>query len=852
MDPLIGAMAQTLTESLFTALGNEVRIALDFRGQFDQMKQRLVVMSAFVSNTENVKSKNDLVKTALTTLREVILEADNVLTDCLVRAEYRTDEYMCFGHSLQDPFFFYKTGKKLKDINSKMEQTQKILEPYIRTTDSTHSSRGSHQDSRLLYSQDFNPTEIIGLHDDVEKIKGWIFNAEDVQHVAIVGMGGLGKTTIAQKIIHDDEVLDSFEKIIWVCFSRAISEEQVMRCTLQRLIGRDVTGFDGSQLLSEIQQVLENKSCLIVLDDVWQIDRLWWSNLSSVFPSRKGKKSCVIITTRNESVATDMGIKSSRTHKPDILDEDQSWRLFSKFAFTSSKQDCSGEVEKVIKDIAKKCGGLPLAIKTIGALLAPKIGSLAACKHILDTFHELTTKEDSSVMASLQLSYDELPRHLKQCLICFSIYPEDFQMRAEQLIHWWMGEGIVQEKDSKSAAELGYEYLSELVKRCLIEVGKQRGFDGRVYDFKMHDMVRELISKNAKEEKFCSFDEQGRQKATPESRWIGFVDEMNKESFTNTSKLRAMLFMSCSETELKNFGLLPSLRVLDFSNSKLQGININDLFDWISSLKRLACLNISGIPGLEMVPPSIRKLRNLQLFVLTNSSSLKYLHPYITTLKKLIVLDVGFCPNLEYLPSGLGKLSHLQELSGFKVSSNSRKQCAQLLELKQMIQLRVLRISISDETVISENEMDSLSQMSNLKVLSIDADNCKNNSKQALEMVDKLTLPSCLQELYLKHFRRETLPNWVNPKMLPSLQYLCLENADLQQLNIKNFDKEIENSIWSIEGLCLKFLTRLDVDWKDLQEDMPQLSYLEVSHCYQLKDFPCSVKTPGVWRKGQP
>ncbi|KAL5555839.1 hypothetical protein UlMin_038075 [Ulmus minor] len=852
MDPLIGAMAQTLTQSLFTALMNEAEINLDFRGQFEQMKTRLDLMNAFVSNTENRRRNNEFVKKALTKLREVILKADNVLTDCLVRAEYRVEEYACFGYSLQDPFFFYYTGKKFKDITSNMDQIEKSLSSYLRAQDICHGSIGLQQVSRHLVSQDFNPSEIIGLDDDLMKIKGWIFNTNEVvEHIAIVGMGGLGKTTIAQKIIHDNQVLGRFDKMIWVCVSRAFSEEQVLRCMLQRL-GKDVKGFDGSHLLSEIQQVLADKTCLIVMDDVWQINVEWWTNLCSVLPNRDGKKSCIIITTRNEGVASDMGVESSRTHKPNTLNDHDSWCLFSKFAFSSSRGVCSDdEVKKLSKEITKKCGGLPLAIKTIGALLAPRIGFPSECRQILETFHELTTEgRNSSVMASLQLSYDELPSHLKQCLICFCIFPEDFQIRAEQLIHWWMGEGLVQGKGSKSAAEIGNEYMSELIKRCLIEVDKQRGFDGRVYDCKMHDMVRELIIKNAEEEDFCSFDEQGRQRATPDSRWIGFVDGMNKESLKNTAKLRAMLFMSSSE-KFKNFGLLRSLRVLDFSNSPLKDINIDDFFDWISSLKRLACLNISRIQGLELLPPSICKLRNLQLFVLTNSSSLKYLHPYITTLKKLIVLDVGFCPNLEYLPCGLGKLSHLQELSGFKVLSQSRKQCAQLFELKEMNQLRVLRISISDQTEISENEMDSLSQMPKLKVLSIDAENCKNKIKQVLEMVDKLTPPPGLQELYLRNFHRETLPDWVNSKQLSRLKYLCVENGDLEHFNVKNVDEQIADTIWNIEGLCLKFLMRLDVDWKDLEKDMPRLRYLEVSRCFKLKDFPCSVKTPGAWRKVQ-
>ncbi|XP_062088185.1 disease resistance RPP13-like protein 4 [Humulus lupulus] len=735
-----------------------------------------------------------------------------------------------------------------------MEQIEKTLGSFLKAPESIHGEETNQ--FRGFTSQDFNPTEIIGMEEDVKRIKGWIFDTNEVfQQVAIVGMGGLGKTTIAQKIFHDNEVLGRFDKMIWVSVSKAYSKENVVRSMLERL-GRNVSGIgSNSHLLREVQQVLADKACLIVMDDVWQIDVEWWTNLCSVFPKGGGKRSSIIITTRNEGVANDMGVESSRIHKPNTLNDEHSWALFSKFAFSSRKGACSDPIfEKLGKDITRKCGGLPLAIKTIGALLAAKIDHLHEWREISKSFHsQLTTGgKNSSVMASLQLSYDELPTCLKQCLLCFSIYPEDFEIRAEQLIHWWIGEGLIQGKSSKTAAEIGCEYLSELIKRCLVEVVQQRCYDGRVYNCKMHDMVRELIITNAEEEAFCHFDLQGIQTLTPYSRWLGFTDQMNKNcSLKHVPKLRAMLVLksSCSSVDFKNFGALRSLRVLDFSNTRLDDISVDDLFDWISSLKRLASLNLSGVQSMEMVPSSIRKLRNLQLLVLTGCNKLKKLSPSITTLRKLIVLDIGFCP-LEFLPQGLDKLSYLQELTGFKVTNQSNKKNSQLHELKLLTQLRVLRISISDETEILENETNVLCELKELKVLSIDAENCKRNKKEILEMLDKLAPPPSLQELYLRNYHRETLPIWVNPVKLSELQYLCIENGDLQNLTVEIEDKNCHLT-WNIEGLCLKFLTRLEIDWKELQEDMPLLRHLEVSHCYKLKDFPCSVKTPGFWTKKQ-
>ncbi|KAF3451835.1 hypothetical protein FNV43_RR07931 [Rhamnella rubrinervis] len=852
--PVVDAMIQAITEQVINALKNEAQIAKDFPDQFAQMKTRLGYMKAYVTDTESLKHTNQVDKVALNDIRELIYEADNILTDCIIRDEYKKHG-CCFALSPGDPIFLNQTGKTLKDINLRMEKIETRLGCFQRTLNSIQTENTDQVGK--FKSHDRSPCEIIGLEADLKRIKGWILDAkETLLRIAIVGMGGLGKTTLAQKIYQDNEVLKQVGKLIWVCVSRDFNEEKVIRSMLERS-GTDASGLDSSQLLSKLQEVLAAKTCLIVMDDVWEIDMEWWTNLCSSLRRSVGEKSCIIITTRNKDVATRMVGDDSKIHEPKTLNENEGWKLFSKFAFSSSNGICQDdELKSSGKMIIKKCGGLPLAIKTIGALLESKIKSPVEWTKISESFHELTTRgENSSVMASLKLSYEELPSLLKHCLLCFSIYPEDFEVRSEQLIHWWIAEGLVQGKGSKSAVEMGYEYLLELFKRCLVETVQQPHHDGKLDECKIHDMVRELIILNAEEESFCSFDEKGRQTLKTEPRWVCISDALDGEPLRNKAKIRALLVMSSGERiDFRNFGFLSSLRVLDLSYTSLKEISIEDLFEWISSLKRLANLNLSGVQGLEVVPSSIRKLRNLQLLILTGCTNLKMIHPSITSLKRLIVLNLACCP-LDNLPKGLGRLSHLEELSGFMAVNPLKRQycplkrqCCQLLELRKLKNLRVLWISLNDDTDISEKEENILADLKNLKVLDIDFENCKEKNKEILEMVDRLTPPLILQELYLKNYHRGTLPKWVSPSQLKRLQFLSVENGDLTNLTAENEDINC-HTVWKIEGLCLKLLRELDVEWEDLQKDMPVLRYMEISHCYKLKGFPCPVNSKAVWRK---
>lgn len=545
------AMIGTLIEKVFSALLTQAQYALDFKDQLEAMKTKLELMTAFISCTDKQKTRGEFMQKILPNLRKIIYEADDIMTDCQIRDEYRKDGF-CHRFSLRDFFFIYQTGKDLKHINSRIEKMESSLGVYGRA-EQPIIQQGPNNSSYQIFKyspEDHEPSEIIGLEKDLEKIKGWILSSnEKLQQISIVGMGGLGKTTIAQKIFNDREMVAYFEKRIWVPVSQNFSEERVMRAMLKQL-GEDESGIEESHLLHKIQQRLSDKTCLIVMDDVWRMNLDWWKNL---YPTEK--RCFVIITSRNETVVNSMGVDESRIHRPKILNEEESWSLLCKHAFLTSKGKCPNkEFEKKGREILKKCGGLPLAIKTIGGLLAPKVHSLSEWNKINDDFHVyLTTeRENNSVVASLRLSYDELPTHLKQCLLCFSVYPDDFEISGEQMVHWWVGEGLIRGRDNWTATELGFDYLSELVSRCLVEVVHRRGYDGRVYSCKMHDLVRDMTIQIAKDEAFCSFDEQGRQKLTQDSRWFGFTSDMDPKSLKKSSRLRALILQSSTPVSLWN------------------------------------------------------------------------------------------------------------------------------------------------------------------------------------------------------------------------------------------------------------------------------------------------------------
>lgn len=622
--------------------------------------------------------------------------------------------------------------------------------------------------------------------------------------------------------------------------SQSLDEKRILTNIL-RTLGDANIGDDCGELLKRINQYLSGKRFLIVLDDVWRKDPSWWERIYEGLP--KENRSCVIVTTRIEEVARKMKVKGERIHRPKFLGESDSWLLFCNVAFAGHHDHrTSNELEKVGREIVSRCGGLPLAIKAVGGIIGSKDPHYREWKRISDHFKgELEEENDNKVMASLQLSYDELPADLKSCFLSLSIYPEDSVISKDQLVRWWIGEGFVTMRNGRLSTEASEDCFSRLTNRCLVEV-VDWDYNGKIETCKVHDMVRDLVIKIAADDAFYGKD-------FASCRHLGINNDIEQNRILPNKKLRALVSTSRSGEVNKIASCVGKffcdfryLRVLDLSKSIFEE-PLGTLLSNVGDLKLLGCLNLSNTHPLTHLPCSLEKVDKVQVLDFSYCQSLKSLPPFVTKFLNLAVLDVSHCGSLEFLPKGLGMLSNLQVLLGFK-PARMANEGSRIADLRNLLQLRILELQFTRADEIDDGETNTLTELEELQILTIDCYHSFEN--ELVDKLEKLLPPKKLHELSLKFYPGETSPRWLNSESLSMLRYLSISGGNLVRLS-GNFWE----SAWRIEGLKLDSLSHLGMQWETVQRVMPSLRTVHSFWCPELKGFPIDGVgfRGGVWKK---
>ncbi|OIT03132.1 putative late blight resistance protein -like r1a-6 [Nicotiana attenuata] len=293
---------------------------------------------------------------------------------------------------------------------------------------------------------------IVGFEEETEWIiKKLTGGLAEVDVISIVGMPGLGKTTLAYRVYNDKSVVDHFDVRAWCLVGQERNVKKLLQKIFNQVIGlKERFSEDGidDDIAEKLQTELFRKRYLIVLDDLW--DTIQWDKLIMAFPKVK-RGSRIILTSQKKEVALEGKCCSDPLYLR-LLRLEESWELLEKRVF--GEESCPDELLEIGERIALRCEGLPLVLDLIGRVIARKEKDEILWFEILNNLNSFIFKDEEEVMKVIELSYDHLADHLKPCLLYLASYSKDEDLIISELKALWSAEGLVEQTEMKSVEEV--------------------------------------------------------------------------------------------------------------------------------------------------------------------------------------------------------------------------------------------------------------------------------------------------------------------------------------------------------------------------------------------------------------
>ncbi|KAH0713845.1 hypothetical protein KY289_009804 [Solanum tuberosum] len=785
-----GAFLSSALNVLFDRLAPHGDLLNMFRKHKDHVKllkkleDILLGLQIVLSDAENKQASNRHVSQWFNKLQSAVNGAENLIEEVNYEAlrlkvegqHQNLEEVSDLNLCLSDDFFL-----NIKDKLEDTIETLKDLQEQIGLLGLKEYFGSTKQETRTPSTSLVDDSGIFGRQNEIENLIGRLLSKDtkgkNLAVVPIVGMGGLGKTTLAKAVYNDERVQKHFGLKAWFCVSEAYDAFRITKGLLQEIGKFDSKDVHNNlnQLQVKLKESLKGKKFLIVLDDVWNNNYNKWVELRNVFVQGDiGSK--IIVTTRKETVASMMGGKKISMDK---LSTKASWSLFKRHAFENMDLMGHPELEEVGKQIADKCKGLPLALKTLAGMLRSK-SEVGEWERILRS--EIWELPDNDILPALMLSYNDLPVHLKRCFSYCAIFPKDYPFRKEQVIHLWIANGIVP-KDDEIIQDSGNLYFLELRSRSLFEKVPNPSKRNIEELFLMHDLVNDLAQ--IASSKLCIRLEEGQgshmlEKSRHLSYSMGKGGEFEKlTSLYNLEQLRTLLptcidvnYYSLSKRVLHN--ILPrlrSLRVLSLSQYSIKELP-NDLF---IKLKLLRFLDLSWTK-IKKLPDNICALYNLETLLLSSCDYLEELPLQMEKLINLRHLDISNTFLLK-MPLHLSKLKSLQVLVGakFLLGSWRMEDLGEVHNLYGSLSVVELQNVVDSREAVKakmreKNHVDKLS-------LEWSESSSADNSQTERDILDELRPHKNIKEVEITGYRGTKFPNWLADPLFLKLVQLSLRNC---------------------------------------------------------------------------
>lgn len=681
LSPILGEILRPMCDSMCSRVVNAIRFKSNVQA-LNSVMERLVELKGNINEEHKDKP-----------FRLKLMGWQRNAEEVIIKARSKLEERVSCGKSLKS-----RLSRKLVTILNEARMLEKEgLDLLDMIAVATAHERVEHVPGVSVLHQTTASSMLVKITDGLR--------SSEVQKIGIWGMGGVGKTTLVRTLnnkLQKEAATQPFGLVIFATASKDFDPRTVQKQIAERLDIDTRMEETVERLARRIYVRLEKETnFLLILDDVWKDIDL---DLLGIPRTEEKKGSKIILTSRFLEVCRSM--RTDLDVRVDCLCEEEAWELFCQNAGEVARSDL---IEPIAKAVSLECGGLPLAIITVGTAMRGKT-NVKLWEHALNQLSRSVPwirSIEEKIYQPLKLSYDFLEGQAKSCFLLCALFPEDYSIEVTELVKYWIAEGFMEEQDSyEESMNEGITIVESLKDYCLLEDGS------RSETIKMHDVVRDFSiwimssSQDACHSLVLSgtgLQEIRQDKFAPSLRWVSLMNNklerlphLPEEYCMEASTVLLhgnSLLQEAPELFLQAF---PALRILNLSGTRVNSLPPSCLLHLskLHSLFLRGCANLTELPSLE----TLAKLELLDLC----GTHIKEFPKGLEKLEGFKHLDLSRTIHLKIIPARVvSRLSSLETLDmtssqyHWSVEGEEQEGQATLEELACLDALQVLSISLS-------------------------------------------------------------------------------------------------------------------------------------------------------------